>query len=203
MIKAIFFDLEGVITSEGSLIKNKIHPFVKDDISYEELHKRYQQAKVSEINFDEFCAGLSKEKVLSFINTEIERTGIKELLEKLSKKYPIYLASNHVEPMGSYEIDKIGVRKYFKKLYFSSDLCIAKPNEKYFAKILDDLKIEGKDVVFIDDAKSNLESAKKVGIKTIWMDNKDNNIRNQVKFEPDYSIRNIDEILKIISELNK
>jgi len=203
MIKAILIDLEGVITSEGSLIKKKIHPLVKDEISYDELHSRYQRAKVSEISFDDFCKGLNKEKVLSFIDNELEREGIVPVLNELSKKYTIYLASNHIQPMGGYEVDKIGVRKYFKKLYFSSDLKIAKPDAKYFKKILDEEGLEGNKVIYIDDAKLNLQTAQKFGITTVWMNNNDNNIRNQIDFEPDYSVKEISNLIKIVDELNK
>lgn len=204
MIKAIFLDFEGVVTAQWSIIHAHLFPKLSEFFSYEDLKKRYDLAKRGKLTFEQFVEGIPEEKRFAHMEMVKYRKGSKEALQKLSKKYPLYIASNHLPVYFDEEIKKLKVKKYFRKLFPSNDLKCAKPDEEYYQKIT---KLSGQKVnesIFVDDAKRNLIPAKKLGFTTVWMNNKDkNDARNDFDFKADYEITDLRDLTKLLEEINK
>ncbi len=112
---------------------------------------------------------------LSGLKPEIDRT-----LEELSKNYNLYLLSNTNELHYNYFIGECSLifNKYFKKLFFSHKMGTNKPNLEIFEKVLNDIEINPENVLFIDDSKENIDSAKILKINTYQIGSDNNSIYN-------------------------
>jgi glucose-1-phosphatase len=98
------------------------------------------------------------------------------LLEKLRKKYRIFLLSNsniiHYNKYLSQLNDQYGYSNFnmlFEKAWFSHDLNMNKPNLDIYNYTLNDAELVPHETLFIDDTKANTDAASKVGMKTYHM----------------------------------
>ena len=94
------------------------------------------------------------------------------LLEKLRKKYSLFLLSNtniiHINEIKKQLGEKKWLRfcKNFKKVYLSYEVGMRKPNIEIFNHIIKDQLIEKNETLFIDDSVQHIKGAKKVGLNT-------------------------------------
>lgn len=65
---------------------------------------------------------------------------------------------------------------YFEKLYLSYEVGMRKPDAEIFQLVLSENKLDPKETLFIDDSIQHIESAKKLGIQTYWLDVKKESI---------------------------
>lgn len=90
------------------------------------------------------------------------------LLKLLHSKYDLILLSDSdditVKNLEKYHAEMLAL---FRKKYFSHNIKIAKPNPKIFKYVLADLCIDPSKCVFIDDKQTNVDGAKKCGVKGI------------------------------------
>ncbi len=95
-----------------------------------------------------------------------------ELLKELKKQYRLFLLSNMNEMIwtrvkADYFRDGGGsVEDYFEKLYLSYELKMMKPDPKIMQYILDDVKIDPRRTMLIDDAAPNCAMAETFGMKS-------------------------------------
>ena len=203
MIKAIFLDFEGVITKDGQSMHKGLFPLLKNYYPFEEFDRRYNLAKVGKISFEKFMEGIPKnERFLHFDKVNYQ-DGAKDALEKLYKKYPLYIASNHTPKYFEKSIKLLKAKKYFKKLFPSFTLKCAKPHKEYFKKILKLSRKSAAQSIFVDDAKRNLIPAKEIGFTTVWVNNHVDDSRNNHDYKPDYEITDLRELVKIVEKLNQ
>lgn len=96
-----------------------------------------------------------------------------EFLEKLSKKYQLFLLSNtdsiHINHFKERNGDVFYNRFFncFKKVYFSFDLGMRKPDEEIYNFVIKENNLNSKTTIFVDDNLDNIEGAKKTGLK-VW-----------------------------------
>lgn len=96
-----------------------------------------------------------------------------EFLEKLSKKYQLFLLSNtdsiHINHFKEKNGDKFYNRFYscFEKVYFSYDLGMRKPDEEIYNFVIKENNLNPKSTLFVDDNFDNIEGAKKTGLQ-VW-----------------------------------
>jgi HAD superfamily hydrolase (TIGR01549 family) len=199
-MKKIFFDFEGVITNTPMLLHKNFFDIIKNRIDYETLNNRYQKAKIGAINYKDFMSGFENYEKDLFSCFGLRENVVETLEYFCSKKIDLFLASNHIDFLSRKEVELLKVGKYFKKMFFSNELGVAKPSKEFFEKIK---SVTNKDdeLFFVDDAKRNLLTAKEIGFITIFFPN---NIledkRNDVDFQADYTINNIIDLKKIIKD---
>ena len=202
MIKAVFLDFEGVVTTNGGFLHTVLFPQLREFVPREVFDIRYTKAKRNEITFEEFIEGVPKQKLFGCIKQVKYNKGAKETLTKLRKKFALFLASNHVPVYFEKELEVLNAAKYFKDIFVSYKLGTAKPDKEFFELILKKSGFLPNESVFVDDAKLNLKMAKEVGFVTIWFDNKrTDDIRNDIAFVPDYEICDMKDLQKIIQKI--
>ncbi|WP_338407571.1 HAD family phosphatase [uncultured Flavobacterium sp.] len=96
-----------------------------------------------------------------------------EFLQKISKKYRLFLLSN----TDSIHIDKFeqesGISFYrdfyqcFEKVYFSFEIGMRKPDTKIFNSLLKTHELFAKRTLFVDDKKENTDAAHSIGMN-VW-----------------------------------
>lgn len=96
-----------------------------------------------------------------------------EFLQKLSKKYRLFLLSNtdsiHIE---TFEREN-GISFYsdfyqcFEKVYFSFEMGMRKPDAEIYSYLLKNHELSAKHTLFVDDKKENTDAAVELGIN-VW-----------------------------------
>ncbi len=96
-----------------------------------------------------------------------------EFLEKISKKYQLFLLSNtdsiHINNFKETNGDDFYNRFYncFKKIYFSYDLGMRKPDVEIYNFVINNNNLNPEKTLFVDDNFDNIEGAKKTGLQ-VW-----------------------------------
>ncbi len=117
---------------------------------------------------------------MQFIDLYIKKIGelvksddekLEETLNYLCRKYDLYVISNWFTESQILRLKKMGILKYFKKVY-GGDINYLKPHPKTFDVILKDYFKE--DCIYVGDKlKTDIEFAESIGIKPIWKTNEE------------------------------
>ncbi|MEC8603920.1 MAG: HAD family phosphatase [Bacteroidota bacterium] len=191
-INAIIFDLGGVLLD----INYQLTIEAFNNLGCSDFESIYTQQKQSQL-FDDFETGkvssetfrksLQKQMQFSISNVEFDNAWNKmllqfpkkriELLEKLNKKFSLFLLSNtneiHIKAFKKIISSSIGYERFencFKKVYFSSEIGNRKPNASCFEMVLSENKLSAAKTLFIDDSIQHVEGAYKIGIKTLLIE---------------------------------
>src|SRR6056297_390072 len=190
-IKNIIFDLGNVIINiDGNKTLNKMKA-----IGFEDFESSYTLLQQSDL-FDLLEKGLiTPEKFHAELKTHFEnhvsiatindawnamlldfpKKRIK-LLQELQSRYRVFLLSNtnviHYQKYNDDLINQFGVElsSLFEKAYYSFDLGMRKPDLEIFEYVIKDSHLKPIETLFIDDAEANIESAQKLGLKTLRID---------------------------------
>jgi epoxide hydrolase-like predicted phosphatase len=184
-IKAIFFDVGGVITQPPILIKvidgfksiASVDPKVVEQV----LKKYWYMWKTDEIGENQFYESVSKElgtdpkkiekvrhNCYKLVKTDPE---ILELVKKLRNYYKTAILSNHTRVWFEYLISRYKFDQLFDEVIVSYRVKKAKPNRDIFELALGKIRVKADECIFIDNQENNITAAKEFGIKTILFRN--------------------------------
>ncbi len=184
MIKAIFFDIGGVIKKHPAEVRQAevARRLGINEGKFIDFWKEHRnQMATGEMKEEDFCR-LAEEKfkvsgALKIQREEHEkssRTSINaellELIEKLKNKYIIGLISNVSNIQKEYN-EKAGLYKPFDPCILSCDVGFVKPDEEIYELALEKTGLKPEDCVVIDDRKGCLTVADLLGFKTILFEN--------------------------------
>lgn len=95
------------------------------------------------------------------------------ILKQLKQNYRLGLVSNFAYSQGLWKIlQRFDLAKFFDAVVVSGEFGLRKPNPKIFQRILELLDVDTSATVFVGDSlKADIEGAKKLGIKTILVEN--------------------------------
>jgi epoxide hydrolase-like predicted phosphatase len=179
MIKAIIFDLGGVLFTNGT---KKFIDFIANKYSLDkemikevmdgEIGTLYRESKISR---DEFWNRCLQELHITADRDELEEKwidgyelieGTRDVIQELSKKYKIYFLSDNVKE----RVEKINARynfiDWFEDGVFSHEVGVRKPNPQIYKIALKKADVTPQEAVFIDDKPHFLPPAKEMGIRT-------------------------------------
>ena len=101
-------------------------------------------------------------------------------LERLSKKYDLYIITNGEPSVQLPRIENSNIKKYFKGIYISEEIGYQKPKKEFFDYVFNDLKdVCVKDCCVIGDSlSSDIKGALDYGIDACWFNpnNKETNL---------------------------
>lgn len=183
MIKNIIFDLADVIMGSYYGVENRLEK--QYNIKPEDFVNRRQKLTL-EYFLDTMRGKHSEEEYLRYLlngtNWDITVEQLKEIIRqnlnytnkktmniirKLKNRYNLILLSDHVR---EWIIDTFKYNpdlKIFDHTYFSYFLGKLKQDEGTFKYILEDLKINSAETLFIDDSEKNIKFANREGIEGI------------------------------------
>ena len=141
----------------------------------------------NQITIDEFCdevrkvldTPLSDVQILEAWNTLIVAAPMEHamLLKRLSNRYNLYLLSNSDVVNADYFRKYVGAnmgndlfQTAFRKVFFSCELGLRKPEPAVFQTILVKEKLRATETLLIDDCKKHTEGASFTGLNTIWLE---------------------------------
>ncbi len=190
-VENIIFDLGGVLLNiDYNLTRSAFEKLgvahfdqMYSQSSADQLFQRLETGKISEEDFyKEFnrCTGLhlSPEEIRNAWNAMLLhfREDSLQFLDELRHKYPIFLLSNtNYIHIGS--LEKIFQQKkrdktfeeYFTRAFYSCEIGLRKPDAECYEWVLNELSIEARKTLFINDSWINIESAQKLGMQTVHL----------------------------------
>jgi len=180
MIRAIIFDIGGVVMFPGTLfeVRERLEPYlgVTAEQSKDAVLRAWQLWKTGKIDADEFFIrvlndlnlnkSVKKLKELTFSSNRINKEII-PLLQSLRKNYKIIAITNHAKEWFEDEIKNFKVDTYFDYIVTSYEAGIAKPDPRIYKMALDKCDLMPDECIFIDNMDRNTIAAEKLGIKSI------------------------------------
>jgi glucose-1-phosphatase len=97
-----------------------------------------------------------------------EVPGIREVLEKASRHFPLYGFSNTNRTHWDYlRPENSELFNYFKKFFTSFELGQRKPDRAAFEAVASAIGVKPEEILFFDDLFENIEGARAVGLQTV------------------------------------
>lgn len=209
MIKAIIFDMDGVIVDSIPMhfkIWKNIFRNRGISLSLKEFEKyngrsTYEIAEImiKKYNLDDTPENISKEKLDYEIKLrEKEIKLFKDaipVLKKLKKdKYKLALATASQKHILKFILKKFKFEKYFDSITHVEEVKKSKPAPDIFLLAAKKLKVNPKDCVVIEDALNGIIAAKKAGMKSIAI---------TTTFQKKVFEKKADKIITYLKELSK
>lgn len=200
--KIIVFDFDGTIAdsldsvveillniskkTKYKLSKEKIKDYIRNK-SLKDLIKEYKISKLQLF----FLLIKARKDMQDKTDKIITFDGIKELLEKLSKKYKLILLTSNKKTNVNRFLEKEKI-EFFSEKYFKSSLF---GKDKILKKIIkkNNLKIE--EIIYIGDEIRDIESCKKINCDIISVNWGFNSKELLKKYNPNYIISKPEELI--------
>lgn len=182
MIKNIIFDLSEVIISgyhgAEKLIEErygiKADDFLKRRYETNDIFFEAMRGKITEEEYlktlicgQNWNINLQDMKKLIRDNLNIPVAGTLEIIKELKGKYKLILLSDHIKEWADYILENNTDLEIFDYKIFTYELKKIKKDEGTFKTIIEKLKIDPKETIFIDDYQVNVDTAEIQGIKGI------------------------------------
>lgn len=177
-IKAVIFDADGVLVIAPTLFSER---FSKEyNVPYDELLQFFEgdfqlcllgksdlknelAKRINKWGWDK-----STDELLQywFTTEHYLDDRIIAVIKGLQKKgIDCYLATNQEKYRGAYLLNEMGLGQLFTKAFISASVGYKKPQPEFFKHILSELKRDAREVLYWDDSKSAIETAKNLAIK--------------------------------------
>ena len=190
MIKAIVFDMGGVIVrlDMDRCIRNFKELAGFGDIE-EYLDRFHQKGFISDLeegktqpeDFYRECLehsrpGTSVETAQYCFCSLLD--GLEEdslnLIRSLRGRYDLYVLSNNNPISRGYfremmKKEGLDTEEVFTKEFYSYELKMLKPSREIYERVIEGVGRKPEEILFIDDARDNIEAASALGITTLWL----------------------------------
>ena len=212
MVRVILFDLWGTLVENGTWSPVKqIKNILRINLPFPEYIVRMEQAMMTSKfddlrdafksvchEFEKPCNDKQLDELVGMWNKAwmlahpYDET--KEVLEKLKEKYHLVLVSNTDNFSINNVLEKFAMKEMFDKIYFSYEVGLIKTNKNFFKHVLNDLNIQVKNCVMVGDSiQSDIMAAKKIGMKAILIDRKNNrDLHPKIK-----NLRELEKVLEL------
>ena len=183
MVKVIIFDLAEVYLKGLLGVERRIAELLNLDPKtvYEGLHipelTLLFKGKITEDEYWERVItvtgwNLDIQKLKREVRENFQEIqGTREIIEALRKKYTVVVLSVHAKEWIEYCREQFMLSELFHHEFYSFEYGVCKPDPQAYKHVLDKLKVEPGECVFIDDQERNLIPARQLGIKTIRFNN--------------------------------
>jgi HAD superfamily hydrolase (TIGR01509 family) len=181
-IKALVFDLGGVITHGGYL--DFVHHYVGRNLSpaakkrIEQLEHQVNLATISEAEFygkvqKEFKVHLTPKQMHNYIVKHMQTN--KALIKYIPhlKKAKVALFTNSIGHISTemLKLRHLEGKRIFDKVFLSNIMHLAKPSQSSYHFVISHLKVKPSEALMVDDRKENIDAAKKAGMQGIAFKN--------------------------------
>lgn len=183
MIKAVFFDFDGVLTDFECGAQNVCHNLHnKTGIPLERLLACYNKygtdlnlGKITHKDmWDDFCKCVGAKVNIKLLDYAFRATplnnGMFDLAGRLRKNYKIGIITDNSKERFYAIVNEYGLRDAFDALIISADIGDSKQGAGIFARALEAFDVKSDSCIFIDNSRKNLEVPKRMGFKTIYYD---------------------------------
>ena len=206
MIKAVIFDMDGVIIDSEPIYFHIISEMLREmgiEITRDELSKFVGRSDLWETFKDKYDLEIDVEEVsdeeqkrfLSYLKNHFEDgpiNGVAELIKKLENKgYPLVLASSSKMENINTVLTKLGLIDHFPIRISGADLDTSKPHPEIFVKAAKMAQTTPEQCLVIEDSENGVKAAKAAGMKCVGYQNP--NSGNQNLTAADWIIDHFDQ----------
>ena len=97
-----------------------------------------------------------------------------ELIRSLWGRYDLYVLSNNNPISRGYfremmKKEGLDTEEVFTKEFYSYELKMLKPSREIYERVIEGVGRKPEEILFIDDARDNIEAASALGITTLWL----------------------------------
>jgi len=182
MIKTIFFDIGGVLLTDGwghNSRRAAAEKFGLDWDEYSDRHEKVAHAiETNRLSLEQYLdraifyrpREFSREEFRAFVFAQSQpKPESIEIVAQLanSKKYFLATINNEILELNVYRLEQFGLRRYFPVFFSSCFLGLRKPDEAIYRLALQVSQRAPADCLFIDDREVNLECPRELGMGTI------------------------------------
>lgn len=173
MIKALVFDFAGVIGSDVYWVwlKKNVADFENSRPLFCRLYNKVDKGEISN---DIFVDSLSKATGIDrnhiwqeILNLIVINRELLNYIQTLKNTYQIGLFSNYTQEWLEEILLTYDLKKFFDVIVITSKYKFLKPEVQAFRIILDTLKLQKDEAVFIDDQKIHVDAAKAFGLQAL------------------------------------
>lgn len=187
MIKAIFFDFDGVLTNfecgsstvcfnlskKTGISEEKLLSCYDDAEGFVEKRLLFGKALHKDI-WGGFCKCIGKKIDIGLLDYAFRNVPMNEkmlaLAEKLRKNCKVGIITDNTKERFSAIIDEFSLGEKFDAIILSADVGATKKDARIFEAALGALNLKPEECVFIDNNARNLEIPARMGFKTIYYD---------------------------------
>lgn len=182
MIKNIIFDFGGVIlTHKNTLIEEILTKMFPSSSSKAiELYLKHKSSlQTGKESSNQFITHLKEElrddktieELLNIWETEYKKAAlinksIMNFIKKLNTTYNVYLFTDTIDIHDKYN-SRRRIYNNFKKVFKSFKEGVKKPDKRAYVNLLNKIKANPDECIFIDDLKENVETAEIIGMRGI------------------------------------
>ena len=139
-----------------------------------------------------------KNELLNLYKTLSPYPEVKEVLNNLKKRnYKLSILSNGTPALLSELVKSNGLENIFDDLFSIEEVGIYKPDSKVYDMPIKKYQIKSEEVAFLSANTWDVSGAGNYGYNSIWV-NRNNNIFDNLDFEPKHEIQNLSKLLDII-----
>ena len=153
--------------------------------------------------FDELGKECPAEEVAEYYTDRLSRgsfllEGALEVLERLYKKYNLYIVSNGFAKTQHGRIASGNIKRFFKGIFISQEIGADKPSLEFFNAVFSQIPDfdKNKTIIVGDSLSSDIKGGKNAGITTVWINRQKSTVPEELL--PDFEINDISELIKIL-----
>lgn len=193
MIKAVLFDYDGVLTLDKSGSYSICKYISKNaDVDYELFSTEYKKynadlliGKVThEQIWNQLCKNVNKNISIKYLFDSYKNTPINlkmiDLVKRIKRNNKTGLITDNKKDRIDAAKTDYKLVELFDVISVSAEIGSQKTKEMIFNKTSTQLGVRNDECVFIDNQESNLVIPNKLGMKTIFFNHKENNIKRLV-----------------------
>ena len=182
MITTIFFDIGGVLLTDGWGHDSRRAAAEKFGLDWEEYSDRHEKVghaiETNRISLEQYLdrtifyrpREFSREEFRAFIFAQSQpKPESIEIVAQLagSKKHFLATINNEILELNVYRLEHFGLRRYFPVFFSSCFLGLRKPDEAIYRLALQVTQQAPGNCIFIDDREVNLECPRELAMSTI------------------------------------
>ena len=208
-MKVLFFDVGYTLVNEDAVWNDRCRVQAQTDeakkigLSAADIYHEIEIASISrKPQFRTLIEKYNFKEVAPY-RTEMEKLyeEAPAVIKTLSQKYELGIIANQLDGLAD-RLDGFGLLQYFNYIISSWDLQVMKPDIRIFEYALSKANCIPQDACMIGDRLDNdILPAKSLGMKTVWIKQGFGALQKPLSKseEPDYTINNLTELLKIFS----
>ena len=182
MITTIFFDIGGVLLTDGWGHESRRAAAEKFGLDWDEYSDRHEKVahaiEINRMTLDHYLdraifyrpRPFTREEFREFIFAQSQpKPDALKVADELaeSKRHFMATLNNEILELNIYRIEKFGLGSYFPVFFSSCFVGLRKPDEAIYRMALEITRRTPDECIFIDDREINLECPRELGIKTI------------------------------------